>query len=113
MAGNKRSRFFTLVRGKFRRFRLAHTRRGRRYIQRMLQLRRGECARCGACCRLAYRCQFLRMEEDRAVCRIHSYRPANCRIFPVDPLDLADRDLVAPDRACGFSFPEEAASETP
>jgi hypothetical protein len=28
----------------------------------------------------------------------------NCRVFPIDERDLADRDLVLPDRECGFSF---------
>jgi hypothetical protein len=28
----------------------------------------------------------------------------NCRVFPIDERDLADRDLVLPERACGYSF---------
>lgn len=112
MGTPRRSTFLKLFRGKFRRFRLAHTRRGREYIRRMERLRHGECSRCGACCRLAYRCQFLRMEGDVAACRFHNLRPANCRIFPLDPLDLADRDLVSPDRPCGFSFRDEPAPQS-
>jgi len=99
-----------LLRGKVRRFFLAHTRRGREYIRRMEARRIGECRRCGACCKLVYRCPFLRFENGVAVCTIHKVRPANCRIFPVDPRDLADRDKIAPDLPCGFSFVEERAA---
>ena len=104
MTGERRSSVGQLVRGKVRRFRLAHTRRGRAYIRRMEERRRGECRRCGACCRLVHRCLFLRMADGVASCTIHKYRPANCRIFPVDERDLADRDLIAPSLSCGFFF---------
>jgi len=93
-----------LVGGKFRRFWLAHTRQGRQYIRRMEERRAGECARCGACCRLVHRCIFLKMDNGLAVCTIHKYRPANCRVFPVDLRDLADRNLIAPDIPCGYYF---------
>jgi len=93
-----------LFRGKIRRFFLAHTRRGRDYIHRLEERRRGECIRCGACCQLLHRCPVLKWEKGLAVCTIHKYRPANCRIFPVDSRDLADRDQIAPDLPCGFSF---------
>jgi hypothetical protein len=98
------------VRGKVRRFFLAHTRRGRAYIQKMERHRRGECERCGACCRLLHRCLFLRFEDGLAVCAIHTRRPANCRIFPADTGDLADRNQIAPDRPCGFSFVKDDPS---
>jgi hypothetical protein len=107
MAGKSRSKFVTLTRGKVRRFFYAHTRRGRDHIDRMKRRRRGECRRCGACCRLVYRCPFLRMDGDLAVCTVHQRRPQNCRIFPVDRLDLEDRDLVDPARPCGFWFVED------
>ncbi|MBM3335732.1 hypothetical protein FJY63_13825 [Candidatus Sumerlaeota bacterium] len=46
----------------------------------------------------------MRIEDGVATCTVHKFRPPNCRVFPIDPRDLADRDLVAPDRPCGFSF---------
>ncbi len=98
---------FRQIRGKIRRFVLAHTRSGRAYIAQWEKKRRGECARCGACCRLAHRCVFLRMENGLAVCTIHAHRPANCRIFPVDLRDIGDRDAILPDRPCGYSFPAD------
>jgi hypothetical protein len=47
------------------------------------------------------------MHGDLAVCAVHPRRPQNCRIFPVDRLDLEERDLVDPGRRCGFWFVEE------
>lgn len=106
MAKRKYGSIRRQIRGKVRRFFLAHTRRGKAYIREMEMRRRGECGRCGACCKLLYRCPFLREEEGLAVCSIHNRRPANCRIFPVDPEDLADRDEVMPDHPCGYAFEE-------
>lgn len=88
--------------GKVRRFALGLLRPG--YVRRSLERRSGECRRCGACCQLAYRCQFLRRTGDITECRFHRFRPQNCRLFPIDERDLADRDLVAPERPCGYRF---------
>jgi len=93
-----------LFRGKLRRFYLGRTRRGKAYISRMMGRRLGECRRCGACCRLVHRCPFLQVNNGTAKCAIHKLRPANCRVFPIDPRDLADRDRIRPDDPCGFSF---------
>ncbi len=44
-------------------------------------------------------------------CRFHNLRPPNCRLFPIDERDLADRDMILPEQPCGFSFvPEGRAS---
>ncbi len=95
-----------LARGKIRRFYLGHFRRG--YVESRISLRRGECLRCGACCRLLYICPELEELADGSTrCRIHEERPKNCRIFPVDQRDLNDRGLVGGDmneRPCGFDF---------
>jgi len=91
-----------LLWGKVRRFCLALFRPG--YVCRSRKRRRGECQRCGACCQLGYRCQFLRSAGDITECCFHRLRPSNCRLFPIDERDLADRDLVAPDRPCGYRF---------
>ena len=94
--------------GKIRRFYLGHFRPG--YVESKINLRRGECLRCGACCRLLYICPELEELPDGSTrCRIHEKRAKNCRIFPVDQTDLNDRGLVGGDmneRPCGFSFGE-------
>jgi hypothetical protein len=28
----------------------------------------------------------------------------NCRVYPIDEADIADRDVIAPERKCGYSF---------
>jgi len=96
---------WTLLCGKLRRLGLGLF--GRRYIRRRAAARAGECLRCGACCRLAYRCHLLRDNGQITECRFHGWRPLNCRLFPIDERDLADRDLIAPDTACGFRFGPE------
>ena len=100
-----------LLWGKVRRFYLGVLRR--RYVRRSLELRRGECARCGACCALGYRCWSLRDSDDGTECRVHGVRPMNCRIFPIDERDLADRDLLNPSVPCGFSFDGSSPPDPP
>ena len=62
-----------------------------------LQRRRGECRRCGSCCRIVYRCPFL----EGNTCVIYGIRPEQCRLFPID-----ERDLASVDGQCGFYFEE-------
>lgn len=91
------------VAGKLRRFYLGHFRKA--YVARRIEARRGECARCGACCQLMHRCPWaLQCEDGLAGCRIYERRPANCRVFPLDRRDLAERDLVRPEQPCGYFF---------
>ncbi len=103
--------------GKARRFYLGLFRRG--YIGEQLEKRQGECRRCGACCQLGMACAFLKNHQPITECRIHTARPMNCRIFPIDERDLVDRDLLAPDLPCGFHFDgepgdvEEVPAEAP
>jgi len=101
-----------LVQGKIRRFCLTLTPQGRNYIRHMEDHRAGECKRCGACCRIVIRCPFLKMEEGVAACAIHRHRPPNCGIFPIDLRDLSDRDQIAPNIPCGYSFPRAQAVTT-
>jgi len=91
-----------LLWGKVRRFSLGLFRPG--YVRRSAQQRAGDCRRCGACCQLGYRCQLLRTTGDITECRVHGLRPRNCRLFPIDDRDLADRNAVAPDVPCGYRF---------
>ena len=74
------------------------------YINNSKKRRRGECARCGACCKLLHKCISLEGADGATLCRIHQRRVRNCRVFPVDERDLKDRNIICPDKPCGFSF---------
>jgi len=80
------------------------------YVRRSLALRAGACSRCGACCHLvANRCGSLHLHPDgKTTCRLYGiYRLPNCRTFPIDPRDIADRNLIAPPSTpCGYYWPE-------
>ena len=70
------------------------------YVQASIEANReGDCTRCGACCKLVYRCPFL--GEDAAklpYCRIYGeLRPASCKSFPFDKVDSEIEE-------CGFKF---------
>lgn len=81
----------------------------RRYVRESLARRAGECKRCGVCCHLvANKCGALRLyKTGQSVCRLyHIYRLPNCITFPIDPRDLADRDLISPDSPCGYFWPD-------
>ncbi len=91
--------------GKVRRFYLGAF--GNGYVARQIQARQGECKRCGACCKLLYRCPFLDESGDIARCRIYGLPIPNCRMFPIDERDIADRDLVMPHVKCGFYFKQD------
>lgn len=88
--------------GKLRRFYLVHFRPA--YVQASLARRTGDCNRTGACCRLMFTCPLLDTRSQPVLCTIHEVKPKVCRIFPIDERDLADRDIIAPDTPCGFSF---------
>lgn len=90
-----------LLWGRVRRFCLNVMRPGS--VRERVARRHGACQRCGACCQLGSRCRHLRFENGLAVCACYDgQRPLNCRTFPIDARDLTDRDLVLPERSCGF-----------
>ena len=94
-----------LLWGRPRRFVLNHFRPG--YVAAQLAKRRGECARCGACCQMGAYCRHLVYEDDTGLSackRYDKFRSMNCRNFPIDERDLADRNLVFPDVPCGYYF---------
>jgi hypothetical protein len=103
-----------LMWGKVRRLYLGAFRRG--YVRRSHARRSGECARCGACCFLGHRCHSLRAKGNGnghgTECAMHKFRPPNCRLFPIDERDMADRSLIAPDVPCGYSFEPEDSNES-
>jgi tetratricopeptide (TPR) repeat protein len=88
--------------GKLRRFYLHMFNRD--YLRRNHARRKGECRRCGLCCELMFTCPYLEGSNGDTSCACHGTRWDNCKIFPVDERDLADRDRVSDDGPCGFRF---------
>ncbi len=47
--------------------------------------RRGDCLKCGACCKFVVRCPFLKYDKDNpsvARCSVYALRPLQCRKYP-------------------------------
>ena len=94
---------YNLLKGKIRRFIYGHFRK--KTVKALHNERKGECARCGACCKLLFVCPFLAFHEDGSTsCKIHTKRPVNCVIFPLDKRDIADRNIIDPKGKCGYIF---------
>ncbi|MFO7870796.1 MAG: hypothetical protein R6V03_05120 [Kiritimatiellia bacterium] len=57
---------------------------------------------------MGIRCRYLDYDSGGlALCRVYDRRLSpNCRNFPIDERDLADRDAVMPDVPCGYTFKE-------
>ena len=92
-----------LLWGKIRRFLLCVLSPGS--VRRAIEKRLGACIRCGTCCRLPFKCSFLKADSSGTLgCSVYPLRPPNCRVFPVDGRDIRERDLIAGGRACGYSF---------
>jgi Fe-S-cluster containining protein len=67
----------------------------------LLAKRRGECNRCGACCKILFRCPFLGTDADgQYTCRIYEKRFSQCRLFPLHAADLAELS------ECSYTFVE-------
>ena len=96
-----------LLRGKLRRFALSAVPPLARAIQRHYGVT-GGCTQCGASCRLLFQCPHW--SEDSSLCTVYESRPNVCRLFPITPADLSDRDLVSPTHACGLAFVRKSAA---
>src|SRR5262245_24659754 len=60
-------------------------------LYRYKAYQRGECNRCGLCCRIQFQCSFLVDEGPyNTHCAIYTtpHAPSACLKFPVDPTDL-------------------------
>ncbi len=79
----------------------------RAYVTRHEAWRQGECAHCGACCEILWRCPFLRTDKNTqsSYCSVHKSRPLPCRTFPIDPktVELISVDRSA-DNGCSYRF---------
>ncbi len=61
--------------------------------------RRGECNRCGQCCKLPYPCPFLRFDDEGlSSCAVYAVRPPSCRKYP----RTASENLTP--ETCGYYF---------
>lgn len=88
--------------GKLRRSFLV-TFRKRRVVEK-LDRRRGACTRCGACCKIMFKCPAYDDSDGNPKCLIYNDRPGVCSLFPLDEKDLRDRDIVMSGKKCGFYF---------
>ncbi len=77
--------------------------RKKRVIEK-LDRRRGECSRCGACCKILFRCPAYDDADGNPKCLIYDDRPGVCSLFPLDEKDLRERNAVMPGTKCGFYF---------
>src|SRR5262249_6557087 len=60
-------------------------------LYRWQPYKRGECNRCGLCCKIVYRCPFFHEHEHATACMIYTsprHFPSACVVFPIDPIDL-------------------------
>ncbi len=61
--------------------------------------RRGDCNRCGDCCKLPYPCPFLRFDEDGlSSCAVYGLRPPSCRKYPRTSVENLTPET------CGYYF---------
>ena len=67
----------------------------------------GGCISCGTSCNLLFRCPHW--DDESRLCSIYDDRPVTCRLFPITPADLKDRDLAAGGKPCGYSFAVKAS----
>jgi len=88
--------------GKIRRAFLIAFRKGR--VEEKLDRRRGACSRCGACCKIMFKCPAYDDSDGNPKCLIYNDRPGVCSLFPLDEKDLRERDFVMPGTKCGFYF---------
>jgi Fe-S-cluster containining protein len=95
------------VRGKVRRF--IQAKLMKQDTAALLARRKGECNRCGACCKIVFQCPFLGTDaEGQYICKIYEHRFEQCRLFPLHAADLREVE------ECSFTFePEPAAALDP
>jgi len=62
------------------------TRKIQRFTTSLLPVdtgRRGDCNRCGECCKLPFPCPFLRYDQQGlSSCAVYHARPPSCRKYP-------------------------------
>jgi hypothetical protein len=91
-----------LVWGKVRRMWFIYLNPGKTKV--MLSRREGECARCGACCKINFDCPALVNHGEAPSCWLYDRRSNVCRYFPIDERDIKDRNRIMPHIQCGYKF---------
>jgi hypothetical protein len=92
------------ARGKVRRFLQSQFRKER--VHALVVQRHGECNRCGECCRILFRCPFLRSDGNGGhLCSIYALRFDQCRHYPIQPCDLREVE------SCSYQFPTGATAD--
>ncbi len=71
----------------------------------------GGCDNCGASCKLLFQCPHW--DDKNSRCSIYEFRPSVCRLFPITPADIRDRNLVNQEVPCGFRFNPNVRRSTP
>jgi len=67
----------------------------------LLSRRRGECNRCGACCKILMKCPFLTEKPNNEYeCAIYGKRFNQCRLYPLVPKDLEEIEGAT----CSYTF---------
>jgi len=62
--------------------------------------RLGSCNQCGECCKLPFRCFFLKSDDEgKYYCSAYKFRPPICKKFP-----RTQSQLLLVDAHCGYSF---------
>jgi hypothetical protein len=96
-----RKRERTIIWGKIRRIMIACVPGLALHLKRKHRLT-GGCISCGASCNLLFKCPHW--EAESRLCSIYDDRPITCRLFPITPSDIRDRDLASSGTTCGYSF---------
>ena len=66
----------------------------------------GGCTSCGASCNLLFRCPHW--DSSTHLCTVYEHRPNICKLFPITPADIRDRNIVLKDKPCGYTFKSPA-----
>jgi len=84
---------------KLRRYYLTKFRK--EFVKQQMAKRKGACKRCGACCKILFKCPYLRYNsEGLAECTIYEKRFEQCDKFPIDNRDFEN----IPGTECGFYY---------
>jgi Fe-S-cluster containining protein len=62
----------------------------------------GGCTGCGVSCNLLFPCP--EWDAQTRLCTIYESRPNVCRLFPITPSDIKERDLAGAGKPCGYRF---------
>jgi hypothetical protein len=76
-------------------------------LNRWQPYRKGECNRCGLCCKIVYRCPFFVEDGNGTACAIYTdpkHSPPACVVFPIDPKDIQEVQRQIAPAPCPFHF---------